>query len=102
MAHVMTAHVISVMRWEMEGVKGSKVTIVQDSAQTDRRIGKEIIQVTAPYEAFETLKPFADELPKPFEMDFEMGLAAGGKATVRILDLRPIQHGKQTPQPAKS
>lgn len=88
MINTITARVIGASRYEVEGIKGAKITLMNEAdPNNDNLVGNQVMTISGPYEILEQLRAFAPHMPCNLEIDAEMR-ASGGKMTMHAIAVR--------------
>lgn len=81
---VQTLDVINVSRWKMDnGMSGTKVRAISTEARSDDRFrGRDVLELSAPYEAFDSF----DSVPGKYELNLT-AQTRGGKPVLTVLSV---------------
>ena len=88
MINTIQAHVIGASRYEVEGIKGAKLIIMNEADPTnDNLFGFQTSTMSAPYEMVDRIRELNPRLPGNLELDVEIR-ASQGKVTMHAIAVR--------------
>lgn len=87
------AHVIGATRYKMDnGASGARIVLIQDAGpDNDNRLGKEVMNATAPYEIFEKMRALAvNSWPQLFVLQIQLktiSTQSGPRAGIEVISV---------------
>lgn len=93
MSNTMTLRVLGASRYSIDGLMGAKIFTQQDSDKSNDNVcGIEVVEYSAEYELFETLRGLS--YPVDVACGFRVHRGRAGKPSVRIFSVAPQVTGK--------
>lgn len=102
MINTIQAHVIGASRYEVEGIKGAKLIIMNEAApDNDNLFGFQTSTMSAPFEMVDKIRELNPRLPGNLELDVEIR-ASQGKVTMHAIAVREAKPGRPADSKADS